>query len=226
MRKKVRTASDPVSDLGLMGGMFDPVHLGHLTIAEQSCDYLQLQAMILLPCGQPVHGKQLMASAAHRLAMLELATRDNSMLTVDDRECRLDGPSYTYNSLQAIKSELPQSRLYYVMGQDAFNQFHTWYCWRNILSLTHIVVVARPGYRPEAGYELKQEIENRMVTSTVMLKQANAGNILIAELELLNISSTMIREKLSRQEPVADFIPGQILEYIKQHNLYNPEKKS
>lgn len=208
-----------------MGGMFDPVHNGHLGIASATLSLLKLDALVLLPCGQPVHGKTIIASCSHRLAMLRLATRENSSLLVDDRECRVDSPSYAFDSLQAIRKERPETRLYYLMGRDAFNSFHSWYRWQDIFSLAHIVVAARPGYDPVLPAPLQQEFNSRNAASVEELKASQAGRIHLATLELSDLSSTTIRERLARNEAIDGLVPANVAEYIHANKLYTPETR-
>lgn len=214
----------PVSDLGLMGGMFDPVHNGHLNIAMTAQRDLQLDHLALLPCGNPVHRANDMAPAAHRLAMLALAVQGCPALGVDDRECRQATPSYAINSLRAIRAERPGTRLYYLMGQDAFNQFHTWLDWRGIFGLAHIVVAARPGAATQLDVELAREVGDRQVADVAGLRSAKSGNILFMEMSMLDISSSQIRSRLSRHEAIDDLVPATVADYIHTNGLYTPEK--
>jgi len=214
-----------ITDLGLMGGMFDPVHNGHLAIATDSLKLLQLDSLHLLPCGQPVHGKQLAASAVHRKAMLDLAVQGKRNLHVDDRECRLDAPSYTFATLAAIREEFPAARLYYIMGQDAFNQFDTWYRWQDILDLAHIVVAGRPGFRPVLKETLLEAIQGRQVVSPGEMKECGNGKVLFAELALLDISSTLVKESLARGKNIDELVPKPVAQYIQANGLYSLENK-
>ena len=213
----------PVIDLGLMGGMFDPVHYGHLQAARNALLTLGLDKVCLLPCGTPVHRDTLVAPAHHRLAMLDLALADEALICVDDRECRSAEPSYTINSLRGIREENPQCRLFYIMGQDAFNSLPGWREWRQILDLVHVVVVARPGYRVDFSADLAQEFDRRSVASASELKQDVSGRILLARHELLDISSSAIREKIARRESVDELLPPAVTAYIQANGLYSTE---
>lgn len=218
---------EPVLELGLMGGMFDPVHQGHLGIALTSLEKLQLNAIRLLPCGNPVHRSGLFASSQHRLAMLKLAVEDYPDIGVDDRECKSEDPSYTQKSLQNIKQEMPNARLYFIMGQDAFNNFNSWYRWRDIFSLAHIIVAARPGYELNLEKDLQAELNSRMVSSEENLKQTENGKILITEYDYLDISSSMVRQAVQRHKSLAglvpELLPEKVAQYIQTHKLYARE---
>jgi len=209
-----------------MGGMFDPVHNGHLNIALGTQQRLQLDRLALLPCGIPVHRANDLTPAMHRLAMLHLALQDHAGLVVDDRECLEPAPSYAFNSLQAIRRENPEAALYYLVGQDAFNKFHTWYHWREIFGLTHIVVAARPGATAETGGELSGEVRVRKVESVDELKQSTCGKIFTLEMPMLDISSTMVRERVSRHEPIDDLVPTSVADYIETNGLYTAENNA
>ena len=210
----------PLVELGLMGGMFDPVHYGHLNTARAVCRHLQLDDLHFLPCGNPVHRPGLLEDAAQRLAMLALVTDDTAGLHVDDRECRSAAPSYTIDSLRAIRAERSGCRLYYVMGQDAFNGFHTWKAWREIFGLAHLVVAARPGYAPDLAPELAGELRDRKANTREQMKEADCGLIYLAQLEDLDISSTLVRDRLRRGEAVDALLPPAVAAYIKDHGLY------
>ncbi len=219
----VNEASKPVFELGLMGGMFDPVHLGHLKIALTSLEKLQLDAIRLLPCGNPVHRNGVFASSQHRLAMLRLAVEGYSDIGIDDRELKSDDPSFTLTSMQKIKQELPDARLYFIMGQDAFNAFDTWHRWQDILLIAHIIVAARPGYKLDPAKELESELNTRMVLSVDKLKQADNGKILITDYDLLDISSSMVRDAILSKKSVAELVPEKVAQYINTHKLYARE---
>ena len=144
--------------------MFDPVHEGHLQLAQQAKQVCDLDEILLVPCGSPVHRPHANASAAARIAMLELACRGQAWLHVDTRECLSNTPSYTHNTLSAIRSEQPDSKLHLLLGLDAFLMLPTWYRWQELFSLAHIVVVARPGYtleKTELEPVLRHELEQR-----------------------------------------------------------------
>ncbi len=210
-------------DLGLMGGMFDPVHQGHLKIALTSLENLQLDAIRLLPCGNPVHRGGVFASAQHRLAMLRLAVESYPDIGIDDRELNSNEPSFTLTSLQKIKQEQPDARLFFIMGQDAFNNFHTWHRWHDIFLLTHIIVAARPGYQLNPVKELESELKKRIVPSVEKLKQTENGKILVTEYDLLDISSSMVRQAIFSQKSVAELVPEKVAHYIDTHKLYARE---
>lgn len=206
-----------------MGGMFDPVHYGHLQTARNILQHLDLDEVRLLPCGSPVHREAVMASAEQRLAMLELALDADPRLRIDDRECRSQAPSYTYNTLAAIREEQPDSRLYYIMGQDAFNAFDTWYRWREILELSHVVVAARPGYEPDLAPEVDREYGLRMTDSVAALKRRPQGAILVTRFALLDISSSLVRERIGSRQPIDDLLPSSVAAYIRANGLYTTE---
>ena len=206
-----------------MGGMFDPVHNGHLSIALNTQQNLQLDRLALLPCGTPVHRPDDLTPATHRLAMLELAVQDHTGLVVDDRECRESVPSYAFNSLTAIRRENPEAILYYLMGQDAFNKFHTWYHWQEILELTHIVVAARPGATSDLDADLAREVQARTVNNVDEMRCSTQGKIFTLEIPLLDISSTMVRERVRCHEGIDDLVPAAVADYIDTNGLYTPE---
>ena len=216
--------SDSATDLGLMGGMFDPLHNGHLTIALASLELLQLDALHFLPCGNPVHKNEDFASSAHRLAMLELGVKDIDNIQIDARECQSEAPSYTQNSLKSIRSESPGSRLFFILGQDAFNSLTTWNRWEEIFLLAHIVIAGRPDSESDLPPKLLSEFNNRRVNSVEEMKQSEHGKILTANFPMIDISSTMVRERINGGSDFQELVPSLVAQYIHTHNLYITEK--
>ena len=143
MRKKI----------GVFGGTFDPIHIGHLRMALELKEQLGLDEMRLLPCHQPPHRDAPQVSSAQRAEMLRIALHDCPELQLDERELRRDKPSYTYDTLMELRAELGDDvSLVLCMGADAFSGLPNWYCWQELIRLAHLVVIARPGWNiPESG---------------------------------------------------------------------------
>ena len=206
-----------------MGGMFDPVHEGHLQLAQQVKQLCELDEILLVPCGAPVHRPQAHAPAAARVTMLELAVREKDGLHVDTRECLSSTASYTYNTLSAIHAEQPDAILHLLLGLDAFLALPTWYRWRELFVLAHVVVVARPGYElAEAKLEpaLALELGQRKARTIDECKHSAAGKILVLNISTPAISSTEIRNLSRNQRDVSHYLNKDVATYIHTHKLY------
>ncbi len=209
--------------LGIMGGMFDPVHLGHLQLAQQVQQFCELDEILLVPCGSPVHRPRAHAPAEARMAMVELACRHIEGMQLDARECLRDSPSYTFDTLNAIHSERPDTVLHLLLGLDAFMALPTWYRWREIFLLAHVVVVSRPGFKmSEATLDpaLWREFEQRKVGNLASCKDAPAGKVLMLDLPTLAISSTEIRNIVRSQRDASQYLNKDVATYIRAHKLY------
>lgn len=209
-----------IRPLAILGGMFDPIHLGHLRSAVELRDGLDLEAVWFMPCGTPPHRGKPIVSAAQRLEMIKLAVGAEPGLVVDDREIRRNGPCYSVDTLQAIRSERPDQPLCLVVGQDAFNGFSTWHRWERLFELAHIVVLSRPGGVANWSAELAQHVSARRIEQSAGLRQASAGNVLFWPVTPLGISSTLVRELLAKKRSVRFLMPDAVCEYIAQHKLY------
>ncbi|MDT8398244.1 MAG: nicotinate-nucleotide adenylyltransferase [Pseudomonadales bacterium] len=208
-------------NIGILGGMFDPVHNGHLRMALVVQDMLDLDQVRLIPCHQPAHREPAIASAAQRLAMLHLSVAGEPQLLVDDRECQRPGPSYLFDTLSSLKQEMPAAHLFFILGVDAFNTLPHWHRWREIFALAHLVVIARPGWQIQAEGLLQQALEQRLVQEPAQLVEAEAGRIYVCKLEPLMISSSQIRDQIRQQKSPRYLLPDSVLEYIRQHKLYS-----
>jgi len=133
--------------IGILGGTFDPIHYGHLRLAQEVADKLRLAEVRFLPSGTPPHRSSPGAPAEDRLAMVQLAVTGNSLFTVDPRETLRTGPGYTVDTLTAMRAEVgPAQSLVLLLGADAFLELATWSRWHQLLTLTHVAVAYRPGF--------------------------------------------------------------------------------
>lgn len=211
--------------IGIMGGMFDPVHRGHLQVAETALRALQLEHVRLVPCAVPNHRHPAAASAAHRLAMLELALADlgEPGLLADDREFHRPGVSYMVDTLASLAAQFPDATLVYILGWDSFNTLPQWHRWQAMLDYCHICAVSRPGVRLAAGTMRRQDADwllTRQVDSVTSLFTTHSGKLLVLDELSEPAASTDIRQALSAgQQQIAD-IPDVVLDYIRQHQLY------
>ena len=138
--------------MGIFGGTFDPIHYGHLRTAFEMLQALRFGEVRFMPCGNPPHRDAPKADAALRLRMVHVATAAQEGFVVDDRELQRDGPSYSVDTLKALRKEYPQRPLALIIGMDAFLGLPKWYHWQEILELAHIVVAHRPSWRaPDMG---------------------------------------------------------------------------
>ena len=206
-----------------MGGMFDPVHNGHVQLATGAHAWCGLDAVKLIPVGTPVHRDESVADAAQRIAMLELASAPYAWLQVDTRECGRAAPSYTYDTAAALHAENPDATLFLLLGLDAFLAFDSWHRWQELLGLVHLLVAVRPGYayqscRLDRGF--RQEINARRVTSADAAAQYAAGKILLASLDLPDISSTQVRRRIRKGEDISALVPPDVARYIAANRLY------
>lgn len=208
--------------IGIFGGTFDPVHYGHLRAATEARELLPLDQFHLLPAGSPPHRSQTFASAEHRLAMLKLATDEFPELVVDDREVRRSGYSYMVDTLAEIRNEVGDSPLVLMVGQDAVNKLDSWHEWRTLFDLAHLVVMRRPGSRHHYSGELFGVLQPRLVDDPESLVRSPCGLVFPLEVTQLEISSTGIRELIASRRSPRFLLPEKVIQYIDEHELYQP----
>ena len=207
--------------IGIYGGTFDPVHLGHVLSADELCQRLEFDELRLVPCHQPPHRSQPSASSQQRLEMVKLAIAGHARLIVDDCELLREGPSYTVDTLKALRETLGSDvGLCLIMGSDAFARLDSWYQWEKILSLAHIVVLTRPGENIPEDCRAHQLLVEQGIIDPAALRETAAGKVLLQTLAQHELSATTIRQALARQQGSIDGLAPAVLDYIKMNRLY------
>jgi nicotinate-nucleotide adenylyltransferase len=206
--------------MGIFGGTFDPIHFGHLRTAFEMLQALRFDEVRFMPCGSPPHRDAPVASAELRLEMVRVATAGQDGFSVDDRELHREGPSYSVDTLAALRSEFPQRPVALIIGMDAFLSLPKWYQWRDILQLAHIVVAHRPGWRaPDIGPlgELLADCGTHRIGE---IHKARSGHIYIHDVTQLEISSSDIRELVAAGRDPRFLMPDAVREVIEQSGCY------
>jgi nicotinate-nucleotide adenylyltransferase len=210
--------------LGILGGAFDPIHYGHLELARETMEGLDLAAVRLIPTGDPPHRAPPVATAGERLAMVKLAIADYRGLEVDSREVERPGRSFTVLTLEELRAEDPSRPLALILGADAFLGLPSWHRWLEIMDLAHIVIVARPGtaFNGKLPLHLVREWEHRYTSDPHALSATPAGVFIRQPITPQAISASTIRAALARGEltAVRSLLPAAVLAYIERNRLY------
>lgn len=214
----------PQHAIGVLGGTFDPIHYGHLRMAEELAEALGLTEVRIIPAGQPPHRTAPRTPARHRLEMARLAIAGNPRFKLDEREVLQARASYTVDTLSALRTELgKQQPIWLLMGADAFLGLSTWKEWQRLFELAHIAVAHRPGYRLAQSDALddglRHELERRQVSGA---PDTPAGSVLLRPITQLDISATDIRSRLQEGRSARYLTPDSVLDYIQKNNLYSP----
>lgn len=210
--------------LGLFGGTFDPIHFGHLRLAEEAIAHLGLAGVRWIPAGQPPHRNRPEVTAKQRLEMVLRSTAENARFSVDTSEVEATAPSYTVNTLERLRMHLgAEQSLVLLVGADAFAGLSSWHRWRDIFSLAHVAISHRPGFPIEISslpQALASEFSARQHTDVRLLKDAPAGAIVTFAMTQLAISATQIRQLLAQGLSARYLLPDSVLDYIQRHQLY------
>ena len=208
--------------VGILGGTFDPIHFGHLRSAVEVREYLALDELRLVPNATPPHRDVPGATAQQRLEMVCLATESDDQLLVDDCELRRERPSYTVETLEALRAELgADAGLFLIVGWDAFCGLPGWYRWESLLELASLVVLQRPEQDQELPEVLKDLLAARSVGDASAMK-ATHGEILCLAQTPLAISATHIRSLITLGHSPRFLLPDAVLGYIESQGLYRP----
>ena len=208
---------------GILGGTFDPVHLGHVALAQAALAGLPLSEVLWLPSGSPGHRAAPVASARDRLAMLRLATADNARYRIDESELDRGEPTYTVLTLTRMRAQLGRAQpLVLLLGSDSFLSLPTWLRWRELFELAHIAVASRPGDVPSDGGpspELSAEIARRSARPEQLAASA-AGRIARFPMPPTDISASAVRAGLAAGQDMRELLPAAVLAYIEARHLY------
>ncbi len=206
--------------LGIFGGTFDPIHLGHLRTAFELLGVLGLGEMRFVPAGQPPHRDTPRADAALRLALVEAAIADQPGFVLDDREVRRTGPSYMVLTLRELRAEFPGRPLCLVLGMDAFLGLPQWHEWRELLVLAHVVVAHRPGWRVPVEGPLGGLLASHRTDRVADLHESPAGRILVHAVTQLEISSTELRGLLAAGHDPRYLVPEAVRTVLRDTGCY------
>jgi len=207
--------------IGILGGTFDPVHNGHLQLADYTIEYFGLAEILFVPSAAPPHKmKEKPASFTHRVAMLELAINGRKKFNVSAVEGTLASPSYTINTLQLFKNNSKTVIDYYfIIGIDAFLDISSWKDYRKVLEKIHFIVSARPGYDITKLDESMTALKYTKI-SDYWFNSVSGKKVFYMDVPISNVSSSDIREKLKKNSDVENMISNPVVEYIKRNSLY------
>ncbi len=203
--------------VGVIGGTFDPIHVGHLILAEQARDQLALEQVVFIPAGQPPHksAKQITASQ-HRLAMVQLAIAGHEAFAVSRIDLDREGPCYSVETLTLLQEAWgPEAEIHFLIGEDSLRDLPQWHQPDRLMHLCQIVAVQRP------GYHIDLDALDRQLAGAADRIQSIAS-------PLIDISSTEIRERVQENRSIRYLVPEPVRHYIEQHNLYTghgPEER-
>ncbi len=210
--------------IGILGGTFDPIHIGHLRAGLEALQALRLESVHFIPCQQPVHRKHPLANAEHRANMISLAIDAIPEFALDTRELNRSTPSYMFETLTSLRDEVGKiTPLYLLIGMDVFQDFDTWHAWEKLIDLVHIVVLSRDALSwPETG-PLKAFVQKKKAPLKSLLLSP-AGNLTQLHIPPLGISATAIRQAFKNKQNPHFLLPPPVIAYILQHKLFqNPE---
>ena len=192
--------------IGILGGTFNPIHYGHLKMATEAQNILNLKKVIFIPSAHPPHKRESnLPSGQDRYEMVKLAIMDNSRFSISDIELRRKGKSWTIDTVDIIKKIYPESQIYFIIGADTVPEIPTWKDYKKLLKICRFVVVNRPGYSKIV--DRMQDVEY----SKDFIKVKMRG---------VNISSTEIRERIKNGKMIKYFVPQEVEKYIKEKGLY------
>lgn len=206
--------------IGIFGGTFDPVHIGHLRPVLEVHQALHFDEVRLIPCFQPPHRGVPEATPQQRLAMLKLAVREVPEFIIDERELQRGGPSYMVDTLLSLRQEIGVRPLCLILGMDAFRGLAGWNRWRQLIELAHLVVVRRPGNELPTEGEVAALLCERRVDAADQLRAHPAGALWVQEVTLLDISATYIRRDVHAGRDIRFLVPEAVRHYIEAQGLY------
>jgi nicotinate-nucleotide adenylyltransferase len=212
--------------IGIFGGTFDPIHFGHLRLAQEALEQCSLGSIRFIPSGTPPHRAAPLASAEHRLRMVQLAINSQPGFAVDEREVYRTDKCYSVDTLGALRAELgAEQPLCLLLGSDAFLQLHTWHQWQQLFALAHIIVMQRPGQPlgnaiARANESLRQQYQNRLAPTPRLLHETASGHIVVLDMPQLDISATDIRSRAAQHKNLRYLLPDAVAHYIKINELY------
>jgi nicotinate-nucleotide adenylyltransferase len=224
----VQTA-DSKQKIGLLGGTFDPVHNGHLAVANHVLETFGLDAIWFIPAAQPPHkeghanGRDI-SGFDHRLAMLQKATADKNSFVVSDIEVKRPLPSYSIDTINILLEQIgEQTDLHFIIGADAFLEIDTWKRFRELPNLVNFVIISRPGYPPDKVGEVISQYFAGYTYDPVHETWSSAGSngsFVLQHMAPVPVSSTQVRQMVSSGEDIKDLVPPAVEDYIRRHGLY------
>ncbi len=197
--------------IGVFGGSFDPVHLGHLTVAQDAVEQLELDRLIFIPAARSPHKQDAVPTEGrHRLAMLRLAVEDHPVFEVSDMELARGGVSYTVNTLAQVRQAHPGAELFFLVGLDSLRELHRWYQVDRIFDLCTVVPLARGGEDPAGVRQqcgLSESCKQRLLDRLIRIHE-------------MEISSSEIRMRVAEGLSIRYLVPPGVQMYIAEHHLY------
>jgi nicotinate-nucleotide adenylyltransferase len=191
----------------MLGGTFDPIHVGHIAAASVAIDCAHLDRVIFIPAAQPPHRPAAVAAAKERLEMCRLATAGDARVEVSDLELNRPGPSYTADTLVELRQLQPDAELFLILGWDAASLFHTWHRPEEVRAIASLLIVGRPGASTPQRADLK----------SVGLE---GDGVILCPGHTPAVSASEVRRAVAAGEPITGMVPEAVERYIKNHHLY------
>jgi len=188
--------------IGIIGGTFDPVHIGHLIIAEKAREEFLLKKVLFIPAGIPPHKKKIFVSPSHRLEMVKIAIRDNRYFKVDDIEIKRGETSYTYDTVMSFKNKNPDIEIFFITGEDTFYELKTWHRYKELIREVIFLVAPRKDKKEKAVPKIPY-LKYKFIHSPY-----------------IDISSSYIRDCFAKGKSVKYLLPDEIINYIRRYKLY------
>jgi nicotinate-nucleotide adenylyltransferase len=221
---KTSISSPPVQRIGVFGGTFNPIHIGHLRSAEEVCEAQGLDRVLFIPSASPPHKRaDGLVSAAHRLAMVRLAIAGNPRFRVSAIEIERGGPSFSVDTLRMLRARVPRARFAFILGIDAFREIATWKSYRSLFALCDMIVTSRPpvhaaALRTALPVAARGEFCYRACSRT--LEHRTGNQVVFQPLNDLDISASALRERLRQGLSIRYLVPPSVERYIARHGLY------
>ena len=211
---------ETIENIGLFGGGFDPVHRAHIQMAKFAADQLRLYSVRWIPVGNPAH-KGIDTSAKHRLNMLQIALKNlkDERMVIDQRELSnsISKPSYTCETIKSLMRDFPKKKFFWILGEDQLLKFKSWKNWKWLLG-NLVLVLCR---RPEDSIRKKRSFS--CLSDTIKSLEKYGGKIIVLDIIPDNISSSFIRDLISKSQDPLNILDKEVYEYAKKNNLYSDQ---
>ena len=200
--------------IGLYGGTFDPIHIGHLRPAVEVFQHLKLDKLFFIPCAYPPHKTKPFFTIQQRIKLLQAAIGSYPEFEIDQRETQRPPPSYTIDTLKSLRNDFPDAALCLIIGKDAFNNINSWHQWHELLNFAHLIVTQRPHEPITINDEISAFFRLHNTQNITKIQDNTCGCIYMQKVTQFDISSTQIRTLLETRHDVRYLVPDKVYEII------------